>query len=93
MIRTTIMLSEDLKRRAMAEARKLKVSFADFVRQAVTERLPRQGKGVDRLKRRRQDTLFRLLDRLPLVKGDRATDVAGHHDDYLYGEQSDRSRS
>ena len=49
MTRTTIMLPEDVKRRAMAEARKLKVSFADFVRQAVAERLPRQGPGVDRL--------------------------------------------
>ncbi len=93
MTRTTIMLPEDVKRRAMAEARKLKVSFADFVRQAVAERLPRQGSGVDRLKQRRQDPLFRLLDRLPVVKGDRATNVAGNHDDYLYGEQSNRARA
>ena len=80
------MLSEEVKRRAMAEARKLKISFADFVRQAITEKLPHQGKGVDRLKRRRQDPLFRLCDRLPLVSGITATDVAGSHDDYLYGE-------
>ncbi|HRY50588.1 MAG TPA: CopG family transcriptional regulator [Candidatus Paceibacterota bacterium] len=86
MTRTSIMLSEEVKRRAMAEARKLKVSFADFVRQAIAEKLPHQGKGVDRLKRRRQDPLFRLCDRLPLVSGVTATDVAGNHDDYLYGE-------
>ena len=66
MVRTTIMLPEDVKRRAMAEARKLKVSFAAFVRQAVAERLPGQDPGVDRLNQRRQDPLFRLLDRLPL---------------------------
>jgi hypothetical protein len=92
MTRTTIMLPEEVKRRAMAEARKLKVSFADFVRQAVTEKLPREGKGVDRLKRRRRDPLFRLLDRLPLVK-DAATDVAISHDDYLYGDPSGRAQS
>jgi hypothetical protein len=79
------MLPEGVKRRAMAEARKLKISFADFVRQAVTEKLPREGRSVDRLKQRRQDPLFRLLDHLALVKGGIANDVAAHHDDYLYG--------
>ena len=80
------MLPEEVKQRAMAEARRLKISFADFVRQAVTEKLPRESRSVDRLKQRRQDPLFRLLDRLALVKGDTATDVAARHDDYLYGE-------
>lgn len=80
------MLSEHVKQRAMAEARKLKISFADFVRQAVTEKLPREGRGVDVLKRRRQDPLFRLLDRLAPVKGNTVADVAARHDDYLYGE-------
>jgi len=40
MTRTTIMLPEDVKQRAMAEASKLKMSFAEFVRQAITEKLP-----------------------------------------------------
>ncbi len=79
------MLPEDVKRRAMAEARKLKISFADFVRQAVTEKLPRGGKGTDRLKQRRKDPLFRLLDRLAPVRGATATDIAAEHDKYLYG--------
>ena len=83
MTRTSIMMPEGPRERAMAEARKLRISFADFVRQAVTEKLPREGRGVDRLKRRRQDPLFRLLDRLTLVRGGTATDVAAHHDDYL----------
>ena len=83
MTRTSIMLPEEVKQRAMAEARKLKISFADFVRQAVTEKLPREGRSVDRLKQRRQDPVFRLLDRLALVRSDTATDVAAHHDDYL----------
>jgi hypothetical protein len=81
------MLPDEVKRGAMARARELKISFADFVRQAITEKLPHQSKGVDRLKRRREDPLFRLLDRLPLVNGGTATDVAARHDDYLYGEK------
>jgi hypothetical protein len=92
MIRTTIMLSEEVKRRAMAQARESRISFADFVRQAISEKLPQPGKGVDRLKRRRTDPLFRLLDQLPLVNGRTATDVAARHDDYLYGENSKRNR-
>ena len=83
------MLSDEMKQRAMTEARKLRVSFADFVRQAITEKLPYQGKGVDRLKRRREDPLFRLFDHLPMVSNDTATDVAAHHDDYLYGGKSE----
>jgi hypothetical protein len=86
MIRTTIMLSEDVKQRALAQARKLNISFADFVRQAVAEKLPQQGKGIDRLKRRRQDPLFRLSEPVAPVMGAQATDVAARHDDHLYGE-------
>jgi hypothetical protein len=92
MTRTTIMLPEEVKRRAVAQARKLNISFADFVRQAVAEKLPRQGQGVDRLKRRRRDPLFRLLDRIAPVQGDTATDVAARHDDYLYGESAISTR-
>lgn len=80
------MLPEQIKRRAMDEARKLNVSFADFVRQAISEKLPRPGKGIDHLKRRRADPVFRLLDRLPLASEVAATDVAQQHDDYLYGD-------
>jgi hypothetical protein len=54
MIRTTIMLPKEMKRRAVAHARQLSISSADFVRQAVAEKLPSQGHGTDRLKRRRR---------------------------------------
>ena len=83
MTRTSIMLPEGVKRRAMAEVRKLRISFADFVRQAVTDKLPRERKSVDRIKRRRQDPLFRLLDHLRPVKGATVTSFAADHDDYL----------
>jgi hypothetical protein len=89
MTRTTIMLSPEVKKRAVAEARHLKVSFADFVRQAIAEKLPQYARGADALKRRRQDPLFRLMDRLPPVKRSAAADVAARHDDYLYGGHSE----
>jgi hypothetical protein len=85
------MLPEDLKRRTVSEARRQKVSFADFVRRAISEKLPGQGRGAEVLKRRRRDPLFRLLDRLPRVAGASATDVAATHDDYLYGAKSERA--
>ena len=81
------MLPERTKREATAEARRLKISFADFVRQAIDAKLPQKAKGADRLKRRRRDPLFRLLDRLPPVKRPTPTDVSAKHDDYLYGDQ------
>jgi hypothetical protein len=76
----------------MAKARNLKISFAGFVRQAVIEKLPGEGHNVDRLKRRRQDPVFRLLDHLKPVRGAAATDVAARHDDYLYGEEPNPTR-
>ena len=83
------MLTEDIKRQAETEARRLKVSLADFVRQAISEKLPQNGRAGDRLRRRRQDPLFRLMDHLPVVKRDNKADVAANHDDYLYGGKSE----
>ncbi len=87
------MLPSDLKQYAISEARRLKVSFADFVRQAIREKLPQRAGGEDRLKRRRQDPLFRLTDRLPPVKGGSVVDAAARHDAYLYGAKSPRARA
>ena len=83
------MLAEDMKRQAETEARRLKVSFADFVRQAISEKLPQNGRAGSRLRRRRQDPLFRLMDHLPVVKQANQADVAVNHDDYLYGGKSE----
>ena len=83
------MLPTEVKRQAETEARRLKVSFADFVRQAISEKLPQNGRAGDRLKRRRRDPLFRLMDNLPVVEGSNKVDVARNHDDYLYGHKSE----
>jgi hypothetical protein len=89
MTRTTILLPGDLKQCAVSEARRLHVSFADFVRQAIREKLPPRARGKERLEQRRQDPLFRLADRLPPAKGGSVTDVAANHDAYLYGPKSE----
>jgi hypothetical protein len=83
------MLPPGVKRRAISEARRLNVSFAEFVRQAINERLPGHGKGGGHLRRRRQDPLFRLLDRLPALKSHPPGDLASNHDQYLYGNKSE----
>jgi hypothetical protein len=72
----------------MAEARRLKVSFANFVRQAVADKLPEYRKDATKLRRRRADPLFRLLNAIPLLK-DVPRDVSENHDDYLYGKKSE----
>jgi hypothetical protein len=89
MTRTTIVLPPEIKRQAKAEAQRLKISFADFVRHAIADKLPGGRKGSDRLKHRRQDPLFRLLDRLPPIEGTTATDLSADHDEYLYGAKSE----
>ena len=83
------MLPLEMKRQAVAEARKLKVSFADYVRQALKEKLPGSKGLTDRLKRRRRDPVFQLLDTLPPIKTPHPSDIAANHDEYLYGKKSE----
>ncbi len=85
------MLPEEVRRRAMAEARRRKVSFASFVRKAICDQLPQHGRDQDPLRERRRDPLFRLTERLPLVTARTPPDVAEKHDDYLYGEARGRA--
>ena len=87
------MLSEEIKRRATAEARRLNVSFADFVRQAVAEKLPEHRKGSDRLARRRRDPIFGSFASLPRPTGKTPSDVSSDHDKYLYGKASEFGES
>ena len=82
-------MSETVKRRAQTEARRLGVSFADYVRQTLADKLPQRGKSADQLKQRRNDPLFRLLDTLPPVKKRTPKNLSANHDDYLYGDQSE----
>ncbi|MGH9656770.1 MAG: hypothetical protein ACRD6B_25320 [Bryobacteraceae bacterium] len=77
-VRTTIVLPEQMKRRAMARAREQRVSFAEFVRRAVESTLakpPRGGSG--------KKTGDRFWDNLEIYNGG-PPDAAARHDDYLY---------
>lgn len=47
MHRTSFMLSPQLKKRAEAAAKKLNVSFGEFIRQAISEKAEKQGEAPD----------------------------------------------
>jgi hypothetical protein len=77
--RTTIVLPDPLKQRAVARAREQGISFGEFVRRAVENMLTAPPRGTSRKK-----TGDPFWDNLEVYDGG-PTDVAGHHDDYLYG--------
>jgi hypothetical protein len=81
MQRTTVVFPVSLKKRAMALARQRKISFGEFVRQAVEQSafLPPKR----RLKGR--DPLF--FD-VPVYDGPVPADISINHDKYLYDEDS-----
>ncbi|MBI3828568.1 MAG: hypothetical protein HY291_03575 [Planctomycetes bacterium] len=78
MQRTTIMLPEDLKRRAMRRARELGISFGEFVRTCMEDEL--RPKKQDRAGER--DPLYAV----PVHKGKVPADLSKNIDTYLYDE-------
>jgi hypothetical protein len=75
MRRTTLMISPELKRKAMEAAQRKTLSFGEFTRRALQEAVQRDGDGQDR------DPL--LADRA-VFKGKTPRDLAVRHDSYLY---------
>jgi hypothetical protein len=76
--RTTIVLPPRLKQRATACARQRKISFAEFVRQAVKQAItdpPKRG--------RRRDPFWTDV---AVYDGPVPADFSINHDKYLYGE-------
>lgn len=78
MLRTTIMLPEDLKATAQRYARRQGMSLGDLIRESLQQRLL-QETGESRT----QDPLF--ADQA-VFEGDAPGDLASRHDDYLYDE-------
>ncbi len=76
MKRTTIMLPEDLRRRAMFKARQRGVSLGELIRNSLEASLP--GSSNDPGK----DPLFEDA----VFEGPTPRDLARRHDDYLYEE-------
>ncbi|MBI5244399.1 MAG: hypothetical protein HY922_12095 [Elusimicrobia bacterium] len=71
-------MPEDLRQQAFAQARRLGISFGEFVRDALKSALasaPRSGPKTDSL----------LCDRATF-RGGIPTDYSIRHDDYLYGD-------
>ena len=77
MFRTTIMLPQDLKLKAEEKAHRLRMSFGGYVRKALRDSLFGEAKS-----KTAKDTF--LSDRA-VYSGRTPKDVAGRHDDYLYG--------
>jgi len=81
--RTTIVLPLRLKQRATALARKRKISFAEFTRQAilkaVIEPLPKRRRG-----KRGKDPIYWDV---PVYDGPVPADLSINHDKYLYDEE------
>jgi Arc/MetJ-type ribon-helix-helix transcriptional regulator len=83
MKRTTVMLPEDLRARAVRRARKLGVSMGEFIRRAMESWLD-AGQGA--------------ADEDPLLKdeatydGQSPSDLAARHDEYLYDRPAGKRR-
>ena len=80
--RTTIVLPPRLKQRATALARQRKVSFSEFVRQAVQ-------KAVNETDQKPSSKAHRdrFWTDIPVFNGPGPTDIALNHDKYLYDEE------
>jgi hypothetical protein len=80
MERTTVVFPAGLKKRAMKIARRQRVSFSEFVRQAVEHAVPaprKRWKGKDP-----------LWSDVPVYDGPVPADISINHDKYLYDEDS-----
>jgi plasmid stability protein len=77
MHRTTIMLPDDLKLQVRARARERGISLSEFTRTALEQALARNTPGSA------TDPLFADHE---VFQGETPPDLAGHHDDYLYGD-------
>lgn len=75
MHRTTILLPEDLKRRASKRARRDGLSLAELIRSALEEKLAAGTSWAN-------DPLWKALE--PIDFPDSPGDLAARHDDYLY---------
>jgi len=79
MDRTTIMLPPELKIRAGNQARKMKISLGQYIREALKQSLDMQNRcEAD------NDSLF--MDNV-VFDGATPEDMASNHDGYLYGEE------
>lgn len=79
MDRTTIMLAPELKTRAANQAKKMRISLGQYIREALIKSLE-----MDSRREADNDSLF--LDDA-VFNGTVPEDVASNHDRYLYGDE------
>lgn len=77
MNRTTIVLPQDLKARAIRFAQELGISLGELIRQSLASQLKPPG---------RQATLDPLFADDAVYPGSTPKDLSKNHDGYLYGE-------
>lgn len=77
--RTSVVIPPGLKRQAVARARSEGVSFGEFVRQSLRERLTKP-----RLKRPVKDPFW---SDVAVYDGPVPADLSSNHDKYLYDEE------
>ena len=81
MKRTTIMISDELKMRAIKRANQMGMSLGGFIRESLERALePPDGEPPSSI----SDTLF--ADDV-VFQGETPVDLAESHDDYLYGDR------
>jgi hypothetical protein len=76
--RTTIVIPEPLKKRAMAQARRERISFSELLRRSLERALPCSGK-----RSARKDPFWSDIARFD---GPVPPDMSINHDKYLYDE-------
>ncbi len=86
MTRTSIMLTQEIKEKAIGEARAQGISFGEFVRRALEQAIVhhKRKKSFDRS----QDPLFQEMYTLSSKIQSSISDASIHHDDYLYGKKT-----
>ena len=78
--RTTVVFPPGLKQLAMERARERKISFGEFVREAVE-------KAVRDPKPKRKRARDPLWDDVPVYDGPVPADISINHDKYLYDDE------
>ena len=79
MDRTTIMLPPELKIRASNQAKKMRISLGQYIREALKKSLE-----MENMREAEDDSLF--LDNA-VFDGTTPEDLASDHDGYLYGDE------
>ena len=81
MDRTTIMLPSELKTRAANQAKKMRISLGQYIREALKKSLEIENRNVAD-----DDPLF--LDNAVFDGTNPVDDLAANHDVYLYGDET-----